>query len=167
MEVTKEFMPLMAQIKALVKNGWASKQYEKALELMEEKGPQLRKVKPLKSDLDHLGECFAEELGTGQKEVVSSVTKDSPQEITMEVALTTHHLAGACHKVTRKTAETLISGPGEAKAKAIGESLEVYVRKSGNRVKFRPFPFVGYRAKFLKPLTMLFIAKKTLKSCYC
>ena len=31
----------------------------------------------------------------------------------------------------------MISGPGEAKAKAIGESLEVYVRKSGNRVKFK------------------------------
>ena len=36
----------------------------------------------------------------------------------------------------------------------------------GNRAKFRPFPFVGYRAKILKPLTMLFITKKTLESCY-
>ena len=34
----------------------------------------------------------------------------------------------------------------------------------GNRAKFRPFPFVGYRAKIFKPFNVLFIAKKTLRS---
>ena len=35
----------------------------------------------------------------------------------------------------------------------------------GNRAKFRPFPLMGYRAKIFKPFNVLFIAKKTLRSC--
>ena len=33
----------------------------------------------------------------------------------------------------------------------------------GNRDKLRLFPFVGYRAKFFKTLTLLFIAKKDVR----